>query len=1041
MIRPGGQRMKIVIRQMLRTALLSSVAAGACLAAPALAQTQPTVKSVDVGEIVVTGSRIPRSELTSVQPIQVITAESMDRRGFTNVADALNESPSSGIPISPIGDQGSFGTGRNFINIFNLGSNRTLVLVNGRRFVGGNAASIFTGANAGGQVDLNAIPTGLVNRIETIQAGGGAVYGSDAIAGVINIITKTEYEGVEFDALYGISDQSDAEGWRGRILAGHKFFDDRLSLTGSYEYNETTALGYTERHATGQALTFANNPANTGGADNIPGQIMIFNRRIPEITTGGLPFRTGGTALSGQLTMADPANPATRIPVQFDPSGNLVAYNQGTFYQASVASGGDGLSLARLTSLQSPVKRHVVNGFGKFDLTDHIRLSTELLYAKANSEEPFNQPIYNSSLFGGNSAALRFSTANPFLTTQARNVILSQPTALPADTASPGDRLFFLDRASVDIGSNKTTAESETYRGVLSIDGDFEFADRKFFWGASANQGETKGSFSSPNIDQSKFVLAIDAIRDASGAIVCRDAAARTAGCQPLNMFGDRAPSAAALAYVGVQFVSNFEIKQTDYQANFGGELFKLPAGPVSFAAGWEYRKEESAFTPNDPQRLGIGRSAAITAINGSFHTNELYAEATVPVFGKDFNFPLMRRLEFDGSYRKIDNSVAGNDKAWQYGGRWYPIDDLLIRAQKSRSFRAPAITETSLPTATSFFTATDPCDRNNINAGPSPATRAANCAADFAAAGLPAGFQLVSQVQSATVQGTTSGNPTLKNEIAEQWTAGVVYQPHWVPGLAFRFDWVHIDLTNAIANFNLTSILQVCYDSPSRPADACNRFQRGNNAGTRPGQILSNGDVGPGGAVSAGPSTGFINAGYIHFEGFTAGVDYRVDFNDWGATWFGNNPGELNFKAEVFHEKRNETSVTGLGFDLNRDHGEIGHAKYVYNVQTEYLRDPFSVTWTVNYIARSKFNNDFTLETRYPLTVDPYYIHDLAFTYDLSHWTDRTHFGLSKAQARFIIKNVGDVEPPLGATNSANAFGVYDFIGRYYQVGLTAKF
>jgi outer membrane receptor protein involved in Fe transport len=1028
---------------MLRTTLLASVATAACLTVPglALAQAKPAAtaaaaKDVSVSEIVVTGSRIPRADLTSVQPIQVITSATMDRKGFTNVADALNEIPSSGIPINPIGDQGSFGTGRNFVNIFNLGTNRTLVLVNGRRFVGGNPASIFTGANAGGQVDLNAIPTGLVDRIETVQAGGGAVYGSDAIAGVINIITKTSYEGVEVDGVYGISSRGDAESWRGRIIAGHKFLDDKLSLMGSYEYNETTALAYTDRSVTARQLTFANNPANTGPADGIAGSIIILNRRIPEVTAGGLPFRTAGSALSGQLTMVDPATGA-RVPAQFAPDGTLVPYNQGQFYQASIASGGDGLNLAQLTSLQSPVKRHVANAFVKYDLTDNIRLSSELLYAKANSVEPFNQPIYNASLFGGNSGPLRMSTANPFLSAATRAQLLSQPTALPGDAASPGNGIFFLDRASVDIGNNKTTAESETFRGVFGVDGDFEFNDHKFFWNASANLGKNKGTFTSPNIDQSKFVLAIDAIRDASGNIVCRDVTARAAGCQPLNLFGLGAPSAAALAYVGVQFESKFEIKQTDYQANFGGDILNLPAGPWGFVAGWEYRKEESSFTPNDPQRLGIGRSAAITAISGSYHTNEYYVETTVPVFGKDFNFPLMRRLEFDGSYRKIDNSVAGTDKAWQYGGRWYPINDLMFRAQKSRSFRAPAITETSLPTATSFFTATDPCDARNINSGPSPATRAANCAADFVAAGLPANYQLTSQVQAATVQGTTSGNPTLKNEIAEQWTAGLVYQPHFIPSLEVHADWVHIDLTNAINNFNLTSILQVCYDSPSRPADACGRFQRGLAAGARPGQILSAGDVAPGGAVSAGPSTGFINAGYTHFEGLTAGASYRLELSDFGANWFDGSPGNLNFKFDLFHVKRQATSVTGLGFDLNRDQGEIGNAKYQYKFETEYLRAPFSVTWTVNYISRSSFNDDFTVETRFPLTVAPYYVHDLAFNYDLSQWTEKTGIGVRGAQARLIVRNVGDVEPPYGTSG----VGIYDVIGRYYQFGLTARF
>ncbi|WP_411287011.1 TonB-dependent receptor plug domain-containing protein, partial [Phenylobacterium sp.] len=214
---------------MLRSALLASAAA-AVLTVPGFALAQQTAgQEVDVSEIVVTGSRIRRTELSSVQPIQVITTETINERGFTNVADALNEMPSAGIPINPIGDQGSFGTGRNFINIFNLGSNRTLTLVNGRRFVGGNPASIFTGAGAGGQVDLNGIPTGLIDRIETIQASGGSVYGSDAIAGVINIITKREYEGLELDGRYGMAEQGDAEAYRFRATAGRNFFNDRLN--------------------------------------------------------------------------------------------------------------------------------------------------------------------------------------------------------------------------------------------------------------------------------------------------------------------------------------------------------------------------------------------------------------------------------------------------------------------------------------------------------------------------------------------------------------------------------------------------------------------------------------------------------------------------------------------------------------------------------------------------------------------------------------------------------------------------------------------
>ncbi|ACG77164.1 TonB-dependent receptor [Phenylobacterium zucineum HLK1] len=1025
-------------RNLLRTALLSSAAAAAALSMPTFAAAQTSEVGVD--EVVVTGSRIRRPELTSVQPLQVITTERMEERGFTNVADALNDIPSVGVPISPVGDQGSFGVGRNFINIFNLGTNRTLTLVNGRRFVGGNPASIFTGAAAGGQVDLNVIPTGLVDRIETVQAGGSAVYGSDAIAGVINIITKQDYDGVEVDGRYGWSDGG-YDDWRARITAGKNFLDGRLSLSGSYEYNETGQLGFVDRQRTAEQLTFALNPANTSGSDNIPGQVIWLNRRIPEVTTGGLPFQANTSSLGRLVTIASPSG--GRVTAQFGPGGVLVPYDAGTFVQPSVASGGEGMNLAELSSLISPVKRHVATAFAKFDVTDNIRVNGEFFYSQFDAVEPYNQPIYNAPLFGGNSSMLRMSTANPFLPAATRAALLDPANGLAADAANPGERIFYLSRASVDIGNNKTSADGETFRGVLSVEGDFDFLDRNFFWNLAYIHGQSDGSFQSPNIIQTRFLQAIDVVRDASGAVVCRDP---SNGCAPLNMFGDGAPSQAALDFIGVQFESEYKILQTVYEANFGGDILDLPAGPWSFAAGFEARYEKSDFNPNAPQEAGVGRSAAITALTGKFDTKEFYGETLLPIFGGDFTFPLLHRLEIEGAYRDVDHSQAGSGKAWSYGGRWYPIPDLMIRAQKSRSFRAPAITELFLPTATSFMTATDPCHQANINSGPNPAVRRANCEAAFTALGLPADYSLVSQIQQATVQGATSGNPDLQNEIGKQWSIGMVYQPSFVPGLSINFDWVNIRLEDAINNFTLTSILQVCYDSPGGNADACSRFDRGTAASGRPGQILGRDEAIGNGSNSIGPQTGYINAGYTNFEGFTAGVNYRIDFVDWLGGAFGNmwggNPGRVDVDLDIFHVERQETSVTGLGFDLNRDHGEIGNAKWRAKLETSYSRDPVAIVWTTNWIDESRFNNDFTIETRYPLKVDEYFLHDLSVTVNLDALTDRFGMGvLNDARARFVVRNVFDTKPPHGATNSANAYGTYDFIGRYFQAGLTARF
>jgi outer membrane receptor protein involved in Fe transport len=991
--------------------------------------------STEVGELVVTGSRIQRPNLEASQPLLVISSERIEAKGQTNLAEALNDSPSSGIPVNPIGDQAGFGTGRNYVNLLNLGTNRTLTLVNGRRFVSSNAASPFSGTGPGGQVDLNSIPTGLVARTERVFGSGGAVYGSDAIGGVVNIITQTRFEGLELNGQFGLSEFGDAEEYRARIIGGRSFLDDRLNLMGSYEYNRTEALAFTDRSVTNRQIAFANNPLNTGPADLIAGAILIKDRRVPETTLGGLPLRTSGPALSGILTIADPNSPGGRIAAQFDKSGNLVPYQTGTFYQTAISAGGDGLNLAPLASLRSPLDRHVASGFATFEVTPRVRLKAEAFLSRVDAEEPFNQPIFNAPVFGNPNTPLRMSTSNPFLSAQARAAILSQPTALPGDTASAGDRIFFLSRSSADVVQNKTTAQGDLYRGVLVAEGDLDLFGREFSWDVSFNRGQSSGYFSQPNMVQTRFLQAIDAVRDATGAIVCRDAAARAAGCAPLNLFGEGAPSKAALDYIAVQFRSEYQIDQTVYQANFGGDIVDLPAGALGFNVGYEFRQEDSDFQPNQPQRDGVGRSAAITPLSGSFETTEFYGELAVPLFGGDFTFIGLQGLEVEGAYRYIDNSQAGEDEAWSYGLRWKPVNDLTIRGTQSKSFRAPAITELFLPRATQFMTATDPCDSRNVNFGPNPTARRANCAAAFTALGLPANFPLISNVQNFTVQGATAGNPDLENEIAEQWTLGFVYQPSFIPRLALTFDFVNVQLTKAIVEFNLTAILSTCYDSNSYPSEVCNRFQRGNaSTGVQAGQIIGRGVI----DGIDGPLTGRVNAGFSNFQGFTVGLDWNLElatirgFDRFG----GGDPGALDFNLDLFSVRQQETSVNGFGTDLNRDVGEIGNAEWQWKLESAYTRGPFSAIWTFNYIGESKFSNDFTLETRTPLTVDAYMRHDLVFSYDFAELIG-TPMGLKNMRARLAVENLTDQPPPYGTTG----LGVYDVLGRYYKLGVTARF
>ena len=999
-----------------RKSLLTGVAS-LCIAAalmPELAQAQSAEGKQEVKEIVVTGSRIRRKELTSVQPMETVTSKDIDSKGYANVGDALNALPSVGQGVSAIGQPSTFTVGQNFVNLFNLGAQRTLTLINGQRVVGGQAPGLFTGSGAGGQVDFNTIPTAFIDRVEMVQAGGSAVYGSDAIAGVINVVLKKKVQGVEVDAQYGMAERGDAKGHRIRLTAGQNLFNDRLNIAGSYEYSETGSLQYKDRPYLAKQCSFVSNPANTGPSDGIADRIVICDRRIPEATLGGIAV-TGqknakGVMVYNNLMIADPKNPGQMIAAQFDPTGNLVPYNTGKVFQSGVAQGGEGLNLANLTSLQTPVKRHLVNLMANAEITNNIRARGSVFYGRTEATTPITQPSYNSTQFSGSGGPIEIDTNNPFLTAQARAALLA---------GQPAGSKLYLSRGSNDVfmGSNATEANINTFRSNITVDGDFDALNRHFYWSTAASYGNTNGEFKSASFYQDRFLNAIDAVKDNSGAIVCRDPAARAAGCQPLNLFGLGAPSDAAKAYIGATSLTKYELSQTLFTANFGGEVVKLPAGTMTFNAGFEYRKETGELNPNTFARQGLGRSAAFAAIKGKFDTKEWYIETLVPVVSPDLNIPLINRLELDGAFRTIDNSVAGSDEAWSYGARWYPISDLMIRGQKSRSFRAPALMELYLPASTSYNSATDPGDKGQIKNGPNPAARAANCLAAFQALGLTATdlASFKSNVATSTVKGTNSGNPNLKNEVSDSWSAGFVYQPRQIKNLALTFDYMSIDITGAISNLGIASLLQSCYDSNAYPdAKYCSRITR--NAA---GQI----------DTENGYRATYINAGYFKYRGMNMGGSYSVALNTLPPLADYGDLGRLGLRVNVTKIERYDTSNTGTGQDLVINAGVFGNPKYRWTSDISYSRGPVKLNWNTQYIGESRFSMQETAEARSVSVIKAYYLNNLSVSYDIT----------PKVTARVIVNNVFDENPT--PVTGATSIGIYDLVGRAYTVGINAKF
>jgi iron complex outermembrane receptor protein len=970
-----------------------------------------------VEEVVITGSRIARPELDRLQPTTVVGADSFDERGYTDVGQALGELPAFGVqPSSAANTQNAFGIAQSFVDLYSLGSQRTLTLVDGRRFVSSNTAS-FSGAptSPGQQVDLNVIPTKLIDRVETVSVGGAPIYGSDAIAGTVNIILKKDFQGLDVDAQTGVSDRKDAWNYRVRGLAGTNFAAGRGNITGVVELNKADGL-------TGNARRdFASNTAFV--APPTPGQfssVLVADESVGSVSTSGIPLLDDGLISPG----SNPAsigitNPAGRL-VAFGPGSSALApYSPGTPTGNPIFwTGGDGIRLSQFSNLLSPLERINADTLGNFRVTDHVKVFMEGWFSETHAQNLIAQPAYNTNLFGSAgtlNGSFKVNVNNPFLSAADRATIQNDLNAYGAATA-PGNFLdpawdpnhFYVSRANTDLENGSATANQVVTRGVVGANGDFSLGERNYNWEVAANYGYSRNIASLPAYVFQNLQNALNATTDSSGNIVCAGnpvAAAVATGsstCAPLNIFGLGSPSTAARAYITHNAMAESLDTQRDVTANLSGDLFKLPAGELKAAIGYENRREAAKFDPDSFFTGGFGQLSA-SAVEGSYRTNEVYAESLVPIISPAMDFPALYHVELEGAIRRVDNSIAGSATTWTGGLRWSPVEDIQFRGNKTRSIRAPAVTELFLPTSTAFEFANDPCDKNFVAQGTSPATRAANCAA----AGINT-QTFTSNVVNATAQGVTSGNSQLQSETADSKTFGVVLRPRWVPRLSLSVDYVEIDVTNAIEQLNLQEILDACYDAPDYPKNAsCTQFSR--NA---QGQVTSFHD-------------GFVNAGFLQFQGITAGLDYTLELP--------RALGKVEWRANYL-DTRKLTQKVGSASPVNQA-GALGALiaapKSKGTIDIDYRAGFFSWYWQAQYTSGMNFNNDDTVDSRNIERVNPWWLMNSTLTFDVA----------KKLTLRLIVDNVFDKQPPFPALaagtggNFASATSLYfpGIIGRTY--------
>lgn len=949
------------LRTQTQTLLATTALSLGIFAAPAYAQDLGTTAQVeDPGEaIVVTGSRIRGGANAGAAPVLEVSQQQLVDRGYISVADALNDMPSNVPTLNQADGSGdSSGSGIQAPNLFGLGAGRTLTLLNGRRMVTSSSGIGSTDGVGDAQVDSNILPLGLLERVEVYQGGGAAVYGSDAIAGTVNYVLKKDFTGVELDGQTGISGRGDYGTYSLRGTAGFNFAEGRGNFAVDVGWSKTPSLRFSDRPLSNLGRLTVSNSADTGPADGIPSVKEIFN-------AGFWPFNGNGVIFTAP---APPPNfllrDGTGSALQFGSDGGVTSYNPGTIQGIPFASDGEGFPYQELAGLRTGVERLTANAIGHYDLTDRVTLSAEFLYANTKGSEipqGNSRTVLNSGTYLG---PIAFTIDNAFLTDEAKAALIA------ARPSFANGAPLYLSKYFYDLVPDAVqTYNTDTWRGALTLDGDFDVGSRNFYWSVSGSYARVEGQRRNWEVVNSRYENAIDSVL-LNGQAVCAinadaDASNDDAACAPINPFGANTVSDAARNYVSTRAGMDWTNEQIDILATLGGTIVSLPMGDVQFSTAYEHRNEKASFSPLEANATGIiGDGSTMQAQSGSYNTDELSAEVIVPLIGGDFTLPLINLLEFKGAYRYVDNSLAGKENVWEAGLRWEVTDGVTLRGSRSRNFRAPTLTQILAPSSNTLGSSGyDPCDADRINAGSNPSVRYANCLAAFEAnagygvdpdgtgAGMTAAERLArfqdpaENFNRTTI--TSGGNANLRNEISDTLTYGIVLQPRFIPGLTVSVDRIEIDLKDGLSAFTTEDFMAACYDDPNPDATVCSAFTR----------LAGPDATSVGGTVVTGTTTTF-NAGVMKYRGETYTVDYAFAPSD----LVGGDLGMLRLTANATHNTLLTTSVTGTTFirtdDTYRSPEWVGRFNAVWD------KGPVRVSYQLDYLGRTRAAYDATIET-----------------------------------------------------------------------------
>ncbi len=625
-------------------------------------------------EVVVTGSRIAQSGLESVAPVTMLNNEALQISANNSIADTLFDLPSAGVPeVSQTNSNFTvFSQGVATIDLRNLGEERTLVLVNGRRHVGG---AIFSPS----VVDLNSIPNGFVDRIEIVTGGASAIYGSEAMSGVVNIITKDRIDGVEVSLRSGVSDENDGEDSTISITGGTSFANDRGNVMFHLGYQDLKEIKSSDR--------------TLAASDNDLGDFRSFS--------------------------------------SFAPQGSVIAQGGRTITQAAdgswtkdFVSAEDGFNRAAFRRIQIPLERQDAALNLSYDINDSLSVFLESSYTETESVSNLEPSITGLFITVGDDP-LVLPSDNPFIPQEILDTWLDAGEAVPAN-------LNFLKRF-LEVGPRKNDAERETTRIALGLEGEInEWTWEAYYqWGNTDTSITATGDFNTLRFQQG---LIVEADPDNPGGFRCVDADARSQGCVPIDVFGTGSISQEAVDFVAVPARSGAEIEQQVAAFNIAGNIADLPAGPMGLAVGAEWREEEFEQTTDPLAAAGLSSANTSPPIEGDFDVWEVYAEVKVPLMA---GAPGVEYLGLDAAIRFADYSTVGEVDQWKIGGTYSPHPDVRFRAVQAQSVRAPNLSELFDPGSETFRNFTDPCTNGGVGRA---GNTQANCASVGALPGFDPG-------------------------------------------------------------------------------------------------------------------------------------------------------------------------------------------------------------------------------------------------------------------------------------------------------------